>query len=209
MKLYNSLYEYGEAEYVVEKSRFIAHAMPVESYDEAKAFVAEIKEEYRSATHNVPAVICGPGQEIQWASDDGEPSGTSGLPVLKMIASEGLTNLAVVITRYFGGIKLGTGGLARAYTAAARLGIEAAGRCEVHESSLMIYRFDYTYLSKLQNLAAEGQFEITEPEYSDTVKAGIKCLSEYEPEVREMMTNLTGGKAELLSEKKDLIRLKM
>ena len=112
MFLYNSVCEYGEAEYVIQKSRFIAHAVPVESYEEAKEFVADIKEQYRDATHNVPAIITGPKQEMQWASDDGEPSGTSGLPVLKMIAGEGLTNLAVVITRYFGGIKLGTGGLA-------------------------------------------------------------------------------------------------
>ena len=209
MKLYNSLYEYGEAEYTVQKSRFIAHAMPVADYDEAKAFVAEIKEQYRDATHNVPAVIAGPKQEMQWASDDGEPSGTSGLPMLKMIAGEGLTNLAVVVTRYFGGIKLGTGGLARAYTAAARLGIEAAGVCEVRESSLLVYEFDYSYLSKLQNLASEGKFELTDPEYSDVVKTGLKCLSEYTEEIKGMMTNLTSGKAKLLSESGSLIRIKI
>lgn len=209
MHLYNSLYEYGEAEYVVEKSRFIAHAMPVDSYEEAKAFVADIKEEYRSATHNVPVIICGPKQEMQWASDDGEPSGTSGLPVLKMVAGEGLTNLAIVITRYFGGIKLGTGGLARAYTAAARLGVDAAGRCEVMESSFIRYEFDYSYLSKLQNLASEGKFEITEPEYSDVVRAGLRCLEEDAEMVKGLMRNLTNGKALILEEKKDLIRLKI
>ena len=208
MHLYDSLYEYGEAEYVVEKSRFIAHASPVSSYDEAKQFVADIKEEYRDATHNVPAIICGPKQEMQWASDDGEPSGTSGLPVLKMIAAENLTNLAVVITRYFGGIKLGTGGLARAYTAAARLGLDAAGRCEVRESSLIRYEFDYTYLSKLQNLASDGIFDIVDPEYSDVVKAGVRCLSEDTEAVKGMMTNLTGGKAKILLEEKNIIRLK-
>ena len=209
MHLYNSLYEYGEAEYVVQKSRFIAHASPVDSYDEAKAFVAEIKEQYRDATHNVPAVICGPKQEIQWASDDGEPSGTSGLPMLKMIAGEGLTNLVVVVTRYFGGIKLGTGGLARAYTTAGRLGLDAAGRCEVRESSLIMYEFDYSYLSKLQNLASERKFEIVDPEYSDVVRAGLKCLSEDTEEIRNLMTNLTNAKAKILSEEKDLIKLKI
>jgi uncharacterized YigZ family protein len=153
MFLYNSILDYGEAEYIVEKSRFIAHAMPVTSLDEAKEYAASVKEEYRDATHNVPAIIVGAKQEVQWASDDGEPSGTSGLPMLKLIAGEGLTNLAVVVTRYFGGIKLGTGGLARAYTAAAKLGLDAAGRCEVMESALIRYEFDYSYLSKLQNLA--------------------------------------------------------
>lgn len=209
MKLYNSVYEYGEAEYIVEKSRFIAHAVPVTSLDEARAYVAEVKEEYRDATHNVPAIVVGAKQEIQWASDDGEPSGTSGLPVLKLITGEGLTYLAVVVTRYFGGIKLGTGGLARAYTAAARLGIEAAGVCEVRESSLLRYEFDYSYLSKLQNLAGEGRFEIADPEYSDVVRAGLRCLAEYEDEVRGMMTNLTSGQAKLLSEEKGLIRVRL
>lgn len=208
MLLYRSLYEYGEAEYVVEKSRFIAHAIPVDSYEEAKLFAAEIKSEYRDATHNVPAIVCGPKQEYQWASDDGEPSGTSGLPVLKMITGEGLTNLAVVITRYFGGIKLGTGGLARAYTAAARLGLDAAGRCDVMESTLLRYSFDYTYLSKLQNMSSDGRFQLSDLEYSDVVQASLRCLSEDTEEIKGMMVNLTSGQAILKNEKKDLIRLK-
>ena len=208
MFLYNSVCEYGEAEYVVEKSRFIAHAVPVGSYEEAKQFVAEIKEQYRDATHNVPAIITGSKQEMQWASDDGEPGGTSGLPVLKMIAGEGLTNLAVVITRYFGGIKLGTGGLARAYTAAARLGLDAAGRCEVYESSVLRYEFDYTYLSKLQNMASDGRFTISDPEYTDVVRADLRCLSEYSDELQGIMTNLTSGQARLISAKQGILRIR-
>ncbi|MBR0399891.1 MAG: YigZ family protein [Mogibacterium sp.] len=192
----------------MEKSRFIAHAMPVESFEAAKAYAAEIKAEYRDATHNVPAIVCGSGQEYQWASDDGEPSGTSGLPVLKLISSEGLTNIAVVVTRYFGGIKLGTGGLARAYTAAAKLGIEAAGVCEVMESRLLTYRFDYSYLTKLQNLAGEGRFEISDTEYSDTVKAGISCLSEDAEDIKELMNNLTNGQAVFLEELCNTIKIK-
>ena len=208
MFLYKSVLDYGEAEYIVEKSRFIAHAMPVTSLDEARGYVASVKEEYRDATHDVPAIIVGAKQEVQWASDDGEPSGTSGLPMLKLIAGEGLTNLAVVVTRYFGGIKLGTGGLARAYTAAARLGLDAAGRCEVMESALIRYEFDYSYLSKLQNLAGEGKFELTDPEYSNVVRAGLRCLTEYENEVRGIMTNLTSGQAVLLSEERGIIRVR-
>ena len=209
MYLYKSVFEYGKAEYIVEKSRFIAHAAPAGSYEEAKAFVAEIKEEYRDATHNVPALITGDKQEIQWASDDGEPGGTSGLPVLKMIAGEGLTNLAVVITRYFGGIKLGTGGLSRAYTAAARLGLDAAGRCEVYRSALMRYEFDYTYLSRLQNMESEGKFVITDPEYSDVVRASIKCLAEQADDIKGIMTNIAGGRARLLSEEQGIMRVRL
>ena len=157
----------------------------------------------------MPALITGEKQEIQWASDDGEPGGTSGLPVLKMIAGEGLTNLAVVITRYFGGIKLGTGGLSRAYTAAARLGLDAAGRCEVYRSALLRYEFDYTYLSRLQNMESEGKFEITDPEYSDVVRAGIKCLSEQAGDIKGIMTNISGGRARLLSEEQGIMRVRI
>ncbi len=209
MVLYRSICDYGEAEYVIQKSRFIAHAMPVTSYDEAKEYVASVKEEYRDATHNVPAIICGPKQEMQWASDDGEPSGTSGLPMLKLISGEGLTNLAVVVTRYFGGIKLGTGGLARAYTAAAKLGLDAAGRCDVMESILLRYEFDYSLISKLQNLSSDGKFDIVDPEYTDVVRAGISCLAENAPEIRGLMTNLTNGQAKLLSEESGIIRVRI
>ena len=209
MYLYKSVYEYGEAEYVVEKSRFIAHVQPVESYEEAQEFVNKIKQEYKSATHNVPAIICGPKQEMQWASDDGEPSGTSGLPMLKMIADMELTNLAVVVTRYFGGIKLGTGGLARAYTAAAKLGLEAAGICEVGETCSMSYEFDYSHLAKLQNLAKDGVFEIKDAEYSDKISACLECKLEDTDAVKRMMEDLTSGQAFLKNEQKSLKRLRI
>ena len=201
MFLYRSVYEYGEAEYVVEKSRFIAHVSPAETPEEARLFIADIKEKYRDATHNVPAFVCGAGSEHQWASDDGEPQGTSGLPVLKLITAEGLTNVVIVITRYFGGIKLGTGGLARAYTHAAKLGIEAAGICDVKESSRLKYSFDYTYLSKITNYAAERGYELGETEYTDSVSAVISCPSEDADRVRSAVSDMTSGKAALLEEK--------
>ena len=209
MYLYKTAFEYGEAEYVVEKSRFIAHVQPVESYEEAQEFVNKIKQEYRDATHNVPAIICGNKQEIQWASDDGEPSGTSGLPMLKMIAEQDITNVTVVVTRYFGGIKLGTGGLARAYTTAAKAGLEAAGICEIREGCAFVYEFDYSYLAKLQNLAKEGKFEIGETNFTDKVTAEIKCLLESADEIENMMTDLTSGQAIKKSLEKTLNRTKI
>lgn len=209
MYLYKTAYEYGEAEYVVEKSRFIAHVQPAQSYEEAQAFVAKIKEDYKDATHNVPAIICGSKQEMQWASDDGEPSGTSGLPMLKMISEQDITNVAVVVTRYFGGIKLGTGGLARAYTTAAKVGLEAAGICEIHESLQFDYEFDYSYLAKLQNISREGRFEIVKTEYSDRVNATLECLVDNKEYLENIMTDLTAGKALLIGTKKTLKRLKI
>ena len=200
MHLYRSIYEYAEAEYVIERSRFIAHASPADTPEEARLFVAEIKEKYRDATHNVPAFVCGAGKEHQWASDDGEPSGTSGMPVLKLITAEDLTNLVLVITRYFGGIKLGTGGLARAYTHAAKLAIDKAGICEVRESAILTYSFDYPYLNRINNLAGEGGFDIGDVIYTDTVGAVIRCPSEECERVRSMIADITGGKAVLKSE---------
>ena len=200
MFLYRSVYEYGEAEYVIEKSRFIAHVSPAETPEEARAFISGIKEKYKDATHNVPAFICGAGSEHQWASDDGEPQGTSGMPVLKLISAEGLTNVAIVITRYFGGIKLGTGGLARAYTHAAKLGIEAAGICDVKESLLMKYSFDYTYLSKITNYLNEKGWEMSDPEYTDSVSAVISCPTEDAERLKSAVSDMTSGRAVLLSE---------
>ena len=200
MFLYRSVYEYGEAEYVIEKSRFIAHVSPAASPEEARLFIADIKSKYKDATHNVPAFVCGAGSEHQWASDDGEPQGTSGMPVLKLITSEELTNTVIVVTRYFGGIKLGTGGLARAYTHAAKLGIESAGICEVRESSLLKYSFDYTYLGKIQNLASETGYEIGDIEYTDSVTAVLSCPKEESDKLRSAVSDLTSGRAVLLSE---------
>lgn len=209
MQPYRSVFEYAEAEYTVERSRFIAHVSPAESPEEARAFIAEIKARYRDATHNVPAFVCGPGSEHQWASDDGEPQGTSGMPVLRLLTGGELTNVAIVITRYFGGIKLGTGGLARAYSHAASLAVEKAGICEVRESTLLGYTFDYTYLSKLTAMAPNCGFEIGDIEYTNRVNVIVKCPEEKTEEIKAAINDLTSGKALLTSENKALGRYRL
>lgn len=206
MVLYKSIFEYAEAEYIVEKSRFIAHASPAETTDEAKLFVAGIKDKYKDATHNVPAFVVGPGMEHQWASDDGEPQGTSGMPILKLISASELTNIVIVVTRYFGGIKLGTGGLARAYTHAAKLAIEEAGICEVIEGKSLKYRFDYTYLSKLQSIADESGFTMDDINYTDVIEASLTCMAEDSERIKSLMADISGGKAELLREETKLAK---
>ena len=145
MKLYNTIEKEAVAEQIIERSRFITYIKPVSSKEEADEFIASIKKKHRDATHNVPAMVIGDKMQIQWASDDGEPQGTSGAPMVKMFVNAGITNVVVVVTRYFGGIKLGTGGLARAYTSSAKLGLEAAGVCEIWEQSCLTFSFDYTY----------------------------------------------------------------
>lgn len=155
MELYKTVRREAEATQTIEKSKFIAYVKPVESKEEAEAFIAAIRKKHRDATHNVPAMVIGDKFQIQWASDDGEPQGTSGAPMVQMLVKEGVTNVVVVVTRYFGGIKLGTGGLVRAYTSSAKLGLAAAEVCSVQEICSMNVTVDYTYLQKLQNMAAE------------------------------------------------------
>ncbi len=154
MELYKTVRREAEATQIIEKSKFIAYVKPAESKEEADAFIASIRKKHRDATHNVPAMVIGDKFQIQWASDDGEPQGTSGAPIVQMLVNEGITNVAIVVTRYFGGIKLGTGGLVRAYTSSAKLGLDAAGVCSVGEVCSMYVKVDYTYLSKMQNMAA-------------------------------------------------------
>lgn len=120
MNSYRTIYEYGCDEFTEERSRFIGYAKPINSEEEAVEFVDEIKKKHKDATHNVWAYTVGPTMNIQRYSDDGEPQGTAGIPALEVIKKEDLRDVVVVITRYFGGIKLGAGGLVRAYTRGAK-----------------------------------------------------------------------------------------
>ena len=216
MELYKTVRKQAEAVQVIDKSRFIAHVCPVESREEADAFLAEIREKYKDATHNVPAMVIGDKSQIQWASDDGEPQGTSGAPMVQMMVKEGLTNLIVVVTRYFGGIKLGTGGLVRAYTSSAKLGLEAAGVCSVREMAELTVKIDYPYLAKIQNMASEqldleeadregeenlSNFRIANIQYTDKIEMKIQTFPDSLTNVELLFQNITSGKAEVISQK--------
>lgn len=205
MELYKTVRSEAEVTNIIEKSRFIAYVRPVSSKEEADAFVAEIKAKHKDATHNVPAMVIGDKFQIQWASDDGEPQGTSGAPMVQMMVKEGITNVAIVVTRYFGGIKLGTGGLVRAYTGSAKLGLEAAGICSVREVCSLDVKTEYTYLAKLQNMASEKLtddegvlFVINDIQYTDKIQLNILTLPEKKEEVISMLTNMTSGTVEIL-----------
>ena len=215
MELYKTVRKQAEAVQVIDKSRFIAHVFPVESREEADAFLAEIREKYKDATHNVPAMVIGDKSQIQWASDDGEPQGTSVAPMVQMMVKEGLTNLIVVVTRYFGGIKLGTGGLVRAYTSSAKLGLEAAGVCSVREMAELTVKIDYPYLAKIQNMASEqldleeadregeenlSNFRIANIQYTDKIEMKIQTFPGSLTNVELLFQNITSGKAEVISQ---------
>lgn len=201
MKLYSTVAKEASAEQTIEKSRFITYVRPVSTREEADAFIAEIKKKHKDATHNVPAMVIGEGFQIQWASDDGEPQGTSGAPIVQMLVQEGITNVAVVVTRYFGGIKLGTGGLVRAYTSSAKLGLEAAGIREVKEIKVVTYRLDYCIFNKVQNFTFEQDVSIENIEYTDVVKFDLLTEPELSDAVKCTITGLANGREKIIDEK--------
>ena len=191
--LYKTVAKEAEATQIIEKSRFIAHVKSVSSKEDADAFVMEIKKTYKDATHNVPAYVIGDKMQIQWASDDGEPQGTSGAPIVQMLVGEGLTNICVVVTRYFGGIKLGTGGLVRAYTSSAKLAIDEAGIYEVRDYKGLELEIPYSQLTKLQNCEKNMPFTIENIEYLESLKIKLKFESEYEDEIENFLVDFTKG----------------
>lgn len=202
---YSTVRGEGSAELVIEKSRFIGHVKPVETREEADAFIREIKARYRDATHNVPAFVIGEKFQQQWASDDGEPQGTSGVPMLQMMVKEGITNVVVVVTRYFGGIKLGTGGLVRAYTNTAKAALEDAGIRQVKDRTVITASMDYTYLGKLQNAEKDGYFEIADTAFTDVITVTLHSEPEDVGRVKGFLSELTGGKYRLIDELETLV----
>ena len=170
MELYKTVRSQAEATNIIEKSRFIAHVKPVSSKEEADAFVAEIKGKYKDATHNVPAMVIGDKFQIQWASDDGEPQGTAGLPVFNVLAKKNLQNVLVIVTRYFGGILLGKGGLIRAYTEATVKAIESANVYEIVEYEDLEIICEYNIKDKILFFLEKSGYG-----YSVTYYEKVKC----------------------------------
>lgn len=202
---YSTIQKEGQAELIIEKSRFIGYVKPVETREEADAFIKEIKARHRDATHNVPAFVIGEKFQQQWASDDGEPQGTSGVPMLQMMVKEGITNVVVVVTRYFGGIKLGTGGLVRAYTNTAKAALEDAGIHQVKDQTVIVASMDYTYLGKLQNAEKEGYFTIADTVFTDVITVTLHSEPEDADRVKGFLSELTGGKYVLVEQLETLV----
>lgn len=189
LKEYKTLLSYGEAEITIEKSKFIGYATPVKNEEEALAFIEKIKTKHWNATHNVPAYIIGDNSEIQRCSDDREPSGTAGIPVLEAIKREDLKNVVVVVTRYFGGIKLGTGGLVRAYTRGAKIALDAAKIVTKKLHRLVKVTVDYNLLGKVQNDILQNGYLIKDTKYDDAVHfyiyVEVNALEHFENQITE------------------------
>lgn len=194
MKSFKTVYEGAEKEIVINKSRFIGHVTPVSSEEEAKAFVDEIKKKHRTATHNVPVYLLGEDHGIQKYSDDGEPSGTAGVPILNMLKNEGITDVAIVITRYFGGVKLGTGGLVRAYTQSAKEALDEAKVIEMVQYELIQVNLEYNQHGKIQHfLENNPQYFLKDTLYTDKVSVLIYSKDEDKEELLGKVIDICNG----------------
>ncbi|MFJ7930575.1 YigZ family protein [Peribacillus sp. NPDC096622] len=190
----------GEHEIVIEKSRFISHIARVETEDAAQAFIQEIKKKHKDATHNCSAYMIGEQNQIQKALDDGEPSGTAGVPILEVLKKKELKDTAVVVTRYFGGIKLGAGGLIRAYSKATSEGINTTGVVIRKLMRVISTTVDYTWLGKLENELRSSIYQIKEIQYLDQVNILVYVEETQKETYNAWITELTNGQGHITEE---------
>ncbi len=194
---YKTVYRGGEGEITEKKSRFIANVVPVSSEEEAEEFIESMKKKYWDARHNCYAYIIGERGEIKRFSDDGEPGGTAGKPILEVLSGEGVTNAAIVVTRYFGGTLLGTGGLVRAYGAAAKAGLSASAVINKIPGMRLSITTDYTGLGKLQYLLGQRGITVLDTVYTDKVEMEALVSLKEGAAVKAEITEGTNGQAVL------------
>ena len=197
MKLYSTVMRQAEAEQIIEKSRFIAYVAPAETKEEADEFIASVKKKHKDATHNVWAYTVGKTMNIQRYSDDGEPQGTAGIPTLEVIKKEDLRDVVVVVTRYFGGVKLGAGGLVRAYTKGAKIGIDAAKVIEKVMYKEVRIKIDYNQLGKVQNEIMNMNYFVKDTIYEDNVEIIVYSRLEEVKVLTDKMIDITSATAEI------------
>ncbi|MDO5707011.1 MAG: YigZ family protein [Andreesenia angusta] len=200
---YKTLHSFGEDEIIINKSRFIGYAKPIKDESEAIDFIEEIRAKHRDATHNVYAYVVGESNNIQRYSDDGEPSGTAGIPVLDIIKKEDLRNVVIVVTRYFGGVKLGAGGLVRAYIKGAKIGLDAAKIVDKNLFDIIKISIDYTLHGKVENSLMSKDFIIDRIEYDTEVNLIIMTEKERTNDLIDLIRDLTSDnfKSENIEEK--------
>ncbi len=193
MQNYKTVVKSVTTEFVEKKSRFLASVSPVQNEAEALAFLAQVRAKHREARHNVYAYLCRENN-ISRFSDDGEPSGTAGLPVLNVLTKQGITDVCVVVTRYFGGILLGAGGLARAYGKSAADGVLAAGLCEMIDSSLFSVTVEYPLLGKIQHTIEEQGFQLLGTDFGVMPSLSVCTEREKGETLVKTLTDVAGGK---------------
>lgn len=195
------LYRGGEGEISEKKSRFIATVRPVSCPEEAQEFIEEMKKKYWDASHNCFAYSIGENPPTERCSDDGEPQGTAGKPILDVIRGEGLHDAAVVVTRYFGGTLLGTGGLVRAYSKAAQEGISACEVIEKQSGKAVTLKAEYTDIGKVQYLIGQRKLAVLESEYADSVILKVLAPTDEWESFRDEITEGTAARTVFMEEK--------
>lgn len=194
-KDYVTVKGFGESEIIIQKSRFLTYVKRAETEQQAQAFIEEIKSLHKSANHNCSAYLIGEHDSIQKANDDGEPSGTAGVPILEVLKKQGLKDTVVVVTRYFGGIKLGGGGLIRAYGKATTEGIQAANLVERRLHHLMKVIIDYTWLGKVENEIRGSAYPLNRIDYAEGVEIFLYVPIDVEESFYDWMKEITNGQA--------------
>ena len=191
---FRTIKEDGQVQEEIKKSRFICHAKRVYSEEEARAFINAIKKEHYKATHNCSAFIVGEHSEIKRTSDDGEPSGTAGVPMLGVLENHNLTNVCVVVTRYFGGIKLGAGGLIRAYAGSVALAVKEIGIVEIKEQAGIQIQMSYAQYQEYGNFLKEHNLMELETNFTDQVDTIIFVDKEDKEDTNAALIEFFNGK---------------
>ena len=192
--------EDGQVQEEIKKSRFMCHAKRVYSEEEARAFITAIKKEHYKATHNCSAFIIGERSEIKRTSDDGEPSGTAGVPMLGVLENHDLTNVCVVVTRYFGGIKLGAGGLIRAYAGSVALAVKEIGIVEIKEQAGIQIQMSYAQYQEYGNFLKEHHLMELETNFTDQVETTIFVDKEDKENTKASLIEFYNGKVTLIDQ---------
>ena len=194
---FRTIKEDGQVQEEIKKSRFICHAKRVYSEEEARDFITAIKKEHYKATHNCSAFIIGERSEIKRTSDDGEPSGTAGVPMLGVLENHNLTNVCVVVTRYFGGIKLGAGGLIRAYAGSVALAVKEIGIIEIKEQVGIAIQMSYAQYQEYSNFLKEHDLIELETNFTDQVYTMIYVDKEEKENIKASLIEFFNGKVTL------------
>ena len=200
LKGYKTVLREARDEVVIHKSRFIGHAAPVSSTEEALRFLARIREEHRDATHNCYAYIIGQNAGIMRYSDDGEPSGTAGLPIIEVMKARGVVDCCVVVTRYFGGVLLGAGGLTRAYAHTCAIALDAAGVCVMHPTETWLAEVPYALWDRVRHELAGLPARLESTEFTSAVAFEFSVKAQDSQRVRDCLARVTDGRAEMLLE---------
>ncbi len=197
---YTTIKGFATDSFIEKKSEFIGYISPVKTNQEAVDFINEIKSQNRKAKHNVYAYILRDNNITRY-SDDGEPQGTAGMPVLDVLQKENLTDVCVVVTRYFGGILLGGGGLVRAYSHACKLAVDAAVKMEMHECFEVTLKFDYSLYGKIEYSLPEFEIKMLSDEFTDNITLKILVKADMLDKLEEKLTDITNGKILILKSK--------